>query len=102
MDDHSNKSTDDRLEAGRAILRESLDQIEADIETTMRDSDLRYPVRVRVPHSGDALATMVTSVDPPHDDWEKAIEIFLEIIRGHLGEVRLRSRDRKLRLVVPT
>jgi|HubBroStandDraft_4_1064222.scaffolds.fasta_scaffold926207_1 hypothetical protein len=96
MDDHSNKPTDDRLEAGRAILRESLDQIVADVRTALRDVGLSYPVHVRVQNSGDALATLITSANPPQGDWEKATMIFLEIIGGHLGEVKLRSRDRKL------
>jgi hypothetical protein len=96
MDDHSNTSNES-LGAGRTTLRQSLDQIEADVRTALRDAGLSYPVHVRVPHSGDSLATMITSVDPPKDDWEKAIEIFLKVIRDHLGEVRLRSRDRKFR-----
>jgi hypothetical protein len=92
MDDTSNK----RLEAGRVNLRQSLDQIEADIEATMRDANLCYPVRVCVPRSGDSLAAMMTPAEPPSDDWEKATKIFLKIIADHLGESRLRSRDRKL------
>ena len=84
MDTINESSTDDRLEAGRAILRESLDQISADVRTALRDVGLSYPVYVRVPHSGNALATIITSADPPNDDWGKVATIFLEVI-GSVG-----------------
>ena len=96
MDTINESSTDDRLEAGRAILRESLDQISADVRTALRDVGLSYPVHVRVQNSGDALATLITSADAPQSEWEKATMIFLEIIGDRLGGVKLRSRDRKL------
>jgi hypothetical protein len=96
MDDHSNKSND-ALEPDRVILRQSLDQIVADVGTAMHDADLNQPVHVRVRNSGDALATIATSADPPQDDWEKVIAIFLKVIGDRLGEIGLRSRDRKIR-----
>jgi hypothetical protein len=97
MDTINESSTAERLEVGRAILRQSLNQIVADIETTAGDAALRYPVHLSIPNSRDALATIVTSAYPPNNDWEKATMIFLEIIGGPLGGVGLRSRDRKIR-----
>jgi hypothetical protein len=84
MDDHFNKS-DDRLEAGRECIRASLDEIVTDLRTALRDSGLSYSVDVRVPHSGDSIATLVTPADPPQDDWDKVVAIFLTIIGDRLG-----------------
>ena len=89
MDDHSN----DRLEGGRAILRQSLDEIETEITTAMRDANLNYPFQIHVRDSGDSLAAIMTSAHPPSDEWETAKTIFLKIIANHLGVVGLRSRD---------
>ena len=94
--DTQNKLSPEKLEAVRMILRQSLDQIAADVGIALREAGLSYPVYMTVPNSGDALATLITSANPPQGDWEKATMIFLEIIGGHLGEVKLRSRDRKL------
>ncbi len=97
MDTINESPTDDRLEVGRAILRESVDQIEEDVGNALRGAALDFPIYVTVPHSGDALAALMTSADPPGDEWETATTIFLRVIADRLGEIGLRSRDRKLR-----
>jgi hypothetical protein len=96
MDTITESTSDEGLEADRATLRQSLDQIATDVGTALRESGLSYSVHVRVPNSGDSLATLVTSVDPPDDERDKVIMIFLKIIGDRLGEIGLRSRHRRL------
>ena len=54
-------STDDKLDAQRDIIRQSLDAIANDIGMTMRDVGLTFPLYITVRNSGDAL---VTNDDP--------------------------------------
>jgi len=91
--DTQNKLSPEKLEAVRMILRQSLDQIAADVGIALREAGLSYPVYMTVPNSGDALAMIITSIDPPTDDWEKVVAIFSKIIGDRLGAGGLRSRD---------
>jgi len=88
--DTTNELSLQRLEAERAILRQSLDEMAIELGTALREAPgLDYPVYFAVPYSGDALATIITSVDPPHDDWKKVVAIFSKIIEARLGCVGL-------------
>jgi hypothetical protein len=91
--DTTNESSPERLEADRTIIRQSLDQIAAEVGVALRGAGLGYPVYMSVPNSGDALGMIITPVDPSDDDWEKVVAIFSKIIRERLGEIGLRSRD---------
>ena len=55
---------DDRLDAQRDIIRQSLDAIINDIGMAMRDVGLTFPVYITVRNSGDALVTIATPLDP--------------------------------------
>jgi hypothetical protein len=89
----TNKLSPERLEAHRAIIRQFLDETATKLGTALREAALVYPVFVTVPHSGDALATIITSVDPPNDDWDKVVAIFSKIIEDRLGAGELRTRE---------
>ena len=93
MDTTKELSANDRTEADRKIIRQSLNEIANDVGIALRDAGLAHPLYLAVPNSGDALATIITPVDPPSDDWEKVVTIFSKIIGGRLGEIKLRSRD---------
>jgi hypothetical protein len=93
MDKQSDTSTDERLEAEREIVRQSLNEIAADFGSALRDVGLDYPVFLTVPRSGDALAGFATPVDPPDDDVSHMGVILCQIIGKRLGGVLLRSRD---------
>ena len=54
-DDHE---TNDRLDAQRDIIRQSLDAIVNDIGMAMRDVGLTFPLYITVRNSGDALVTL--------------------------------------------
>jgi hypothetical protein len=54
----------DRLDAQREIIRLSLDAITDDIGIALRDADLKFPIFITVPASGDAVETLATPLDP--------------------------------------
>ena len=68
-------STDDRLDAQRDVIRQSLNEITNDIGMAMRDVGLTFPLYVTVRNSGDALVTIATPLDPSDTDWRRAREI---------------------------
>ena len=72
--------SDDRLNAQRDIIRQSLDAIANDIGMAMRDVGLTFPVYMTVRNSGDALVTIATPLDPSDADWQQASEIVCRII----------------------
>ena len=87
----ADKTADD-LDAQRAILTKSIDDIADEIGMALRDANLRFPVYITVPSSGDALASIATPLDPSNDDWERATAIASEVIGRWLGVEKLHSR----------
>ena len=79
-------------EAQREIVRQSLDEIAAEVETALRDAHLDFPVFLTVPNSGDSLATMASPLDPSDQDWSHASAIVCRIIGKRLGDARLRGK----------
>ena len=57
-------ASNDKLDAQRDIIRQSLDAIINDIGTAMRDVGLTFPLYITVRNSGDALVTIATPLDP--------------------------------------
>jgi hypothetical protein len=68
-----------------------LDEIAAEVATTLRDAHLDFPVFLTVPNSGDSLATMASPLDPSEGDWSHASAIVCRIIGQRLGDARLRG-----------
>ena len=83
---------DDRIDAQRDLIRQSLDQIANDIGMAMRDVGLNFPVYMTVRNSGDALVTIATTLDPSDADWQQASEIVCRIIEEKVGCGRLRGQ----------
>ena len=83
---------DDRLDAQRDIIRQSLDEIANDIGMAMRDVGLTFPVYMTVRNSGDALVTIATTLDPSDADWQQASEIVCRIIQEKVGCGQLRGQ----------
>ncbi len=79
-------------DAQREIIRQSLDEIAAEVATALREAHLDFPVFLTVPNSGDSLATMACPIDPSDEDWSHASAIVCRIIGKQLGDVRLRGR----------
>ena len=97
FDEQDDLIFDDRLDAQRDIIRQSLDEIANDIGTAMRDVGLTFPVYMTVRNSGDALVTIATTLDPSDADWQQASEIVCRIIQEKVGCGRLRGQDTALR-----
>jgi cell division GTPase FtsZ len=84
---------DDRLDAQRDIIRQSLEAITNDIWMAMRDVGLTFPVYITVRNSGDALVTIATSLDPSDEEWQHAREIVCRTLEERVGCDRLRGRE---------
>jgi hypothetical protein len=86
-------SIGERLEPERAIIRRSLNEIAQELGKALRDAGLNYPVRLVVPHAGDAVALIAFLLDPPDSKLSQISEILCRIIGGRLGGIVLRSRE---------
>jgi hypothetical protein len=76
-------------EAQREVIRLALDEIAAEVATSLRDAHLDFPVFLTVPNSGESLATMACPLDPSDGDWSQASAIVCRIIGKRLGDARL-------------
>ena len=90
--DNDHYEIDDKINAQRDIIRQSLDEIANDIGMAMRDVGLTFPVYMTVRNSGDALVTIATTLDPSDADWQQASEIVCRIIEEKVGCGRLRGQ----------
>jgi hypothetical protein len=86
-------ASDTRLNAQRDIIRQSLDAIANDIGMAMRDVGLTFPLYITVRNSGDALATIVTPLDPSDTDWQQASAIVCRTLEERVGCGRLSGRE---------
>jgi hypothetical protein len=84
---------DDALEAQRSIIRQSLDQIAADVGTALLEANLTFPIGLTTPSSGRAFLTIVTQNDPSDEEWAKASEIVRRIVSKKLDGIELSSRS---------
>ena len=92
-DEQHKTSTDDEIDAKRSIVRESLDEIAAEMGIAMRDANLRFPIGITTPSSGHAIVTIVTPLDPSDDDWAHTCAIVRQIVSEKLGGISMRSRS---------
>src|ERR1700693_3449905 len=79
-------------EAQRTVIRQSLDEIAAEVAVALRDARLDFPVFLTIPNSGESLATMASPLDPTAEDWSRASAIVCHIIGQRLGDVQLHGR----------
>ena len=90
---HSNKlAVDDRLEAHRAVIRLSLDELAIEVETALRAARLDFAVYLVAPSSGNSILTMATPLDPADADWAEASTIVCQLVGSKLGGIRLGTR----------
>jgi hypothetical protein len=94
IDDQQEPLTDDDhdLEEQRSIIRQSLDEIAADVGTALLKANLTFPIGLTIPSSWRALLTIVTQNDPSDEDWAQASEIVRCIVSKKLDGIELRSR----------
>ena len=96
IDDQQEPFFDDddaALEEQRSIIRQSLDQIAADVGTALFEANLTFPIGLTTPSSGRAFLTVVTQNDPSDEEWAKASEIVRRIVSKKLDGIELSSRS---------
>ena len=81
------------IDAQRAILKTSINQIADEVGIALRDAGLRFPVYLTVRDSGKSLATAATPVDPSDTDWDRAIAIVCDIVGKWVGSDKLRGHE---------
>jgi hypothetical protein len=83
----------DNFDPNRDLIRQSLDTIANDVRMAMRDAGLgAIPTYIVIPNSGDALATVMTPLDPSDDDWARVMEIACSVIQETIGSGKLQTR----------
>jgi hypothetical protein len=81
------------FDPNRDLIRQSLDTIANDVRTAMRDAGLgAIPTYIVIPNSGDALATVMTPLDPSDLDWARVMEIACGVIQEKIGSGKLQTR----------
>ena len=96
IDDQQEPFSDDddaALEEQRSIIRQSLDQIAADVGTALFEANLTFPIGLTTPSSGRAFLTVVTQNDPSDEEWAQASEIVRHIVSTKLNGIALCSRS---------
>jgi uncharacterized lipoprotein YajG len=85
-------TTDDKVEAKRRIIRQSLNEITAEVEAAMQDTSLRSSsVSIVVP-SRHSLVTISNSGNVPSAERERMSAIVREVLAKKLGSKGLRGR----------
>jgi hypothetical protein len=84
-------SADDKVEAKRKIIRQSLDEIKAQVERTMQSENLHSRVQIVVP-SRHSLVTIACPSDSPSEERSRLSSIVCEVIGRKLGREGLRGR----------
>src|SRR5438067_436628 len=84
--------TDFDLDAQRATIEQSLDEIATELNTALVHEGLAYPVYLCIPSGGHAVATIACPLDPKDHEWERISEIARDIVSKRIGGTRLCSR----------
>jgi hypothetical protein len=84
--------TADNLDAQRAILTNSIDDIAGNIGIALKDAGIHFPVYISVRTSGDSLATIATPIDPSDADWNHATTLVCQVLDRWVGCDRLKGR----------
>jgi hypothetical protein len=84
-------SADDKIEAKRKIIRQSLDEITAEVASKMRGENLHSLVNIVVP-SRHSLVTIGCTRDLPSEKWSRMSAIVCEVIGQKLGREGLCGR----------
>jgi hypothetical protein len=84
-------STDDKVEAKRKIIRQSLDEITAEVASMMSGENLHSSVNIVVP-ARHSLVTIGGTRDSSSAEWARISSIVCEVIGQRLGRDGLRGR----------
>jgi hypothetical protein len=111
-------TTDDEPEAQRAVIRESISEIAAEVGTALCNAHLDFPVFLSVPEqamqrenlqsrvqivvpSRHSLVTIGGTRNMPPDDWSRLSSILCEVIGQKLSREGLRGRPLARAMATP-
>jgi hypothetical protein len=84
---------ENNIESKREIIRECLNEIIVNVESRLRAAGLSSTIFLTVPHSGDAVASMATPLDPSDDEWAIVTGIVCSTVSDRLHGLKLRGRE---------
>jgi hypothetical protein len=79
-------------DAIRDIIRQSLSDITAELNSALVAAGLTYPIYLCVPTTGDVLVTFACPLDPTDGEWDLITQIVREIVGKEIGSMRLTAR----------
>jgi hypothetical protein len=85
------RSTDDKVEAKRRVIRQFLDEITAEVEAEIRNANLRSSISIVVP-SRHSLVTISNFGNVPSAERARMSAIVREVLAKKLGSKGLRGR----------
>ena len=77
----------------RDIIRRSLGDITAELNSALVTASLACPLYLCIPTGGDALAILASPFDPEDAEWERVGQITCEIVARRIGSTLLKTRD---------
>jgi hypothetical protein len=82
---------------GRQHRREKLSAllpaIASEVASGLQTAGLPIPIFFTIPRAGDALVTVITTIDPSDEDWNAACKIVCGIVENRIGTENLVARD---------
>jgi hypothetical protein len=92
MTNSSEPSSANHAQANREKIRDSLNEITAELNSALAAAGLACPVYMCIP-TGNALLTFACPLDPDDNEWARITEIALEIVGKRIGKTQLQTRE---------
>jgi hypothetical protein len=93
MTNSSEPSSANHAQANREKIRDSLNEITAELNSALAAAGLACPVYLCVPTSGNALLTFACPLDPDDDEWDRITGIAFGIVGKKIGSTQLQTRE---------
>ena len=84
-----NSPIDRHVESYREVIRKALADIAIELEASLQKANLKFPVYLVMPNSGNGLISVATLADPPEPDWAQASGIVCDLVAQRLGGAKL-------------
>jgi hypothetical protein len=78
----------------REILTSSLEQICAEASLALQQSSFNFQLFLMVPATGNSMLSVATPADPSDEDWSRATDIVIDIVKRKTGMQGLCARER--------
>jgi hypothetical protein len=84
---------DDDVTAHRERAKERLSQIAEQTKQVLAEHGIDTSVFFLIPHTGDAIVTFGTSLNPSDHEWNRVTEVVSAIVRQTVGLDHTRCRE---------